>query len=67
MTAPLHDIASNGYVRVYRDHARKWRWARIHANGRSTGVSGQGYRSRWYTIRQARRFYPGVEIRIERP
>ncbi len=51
-------------VTVYRDRAGRWRWKAKAANGRVTGASEQGYRSRWYTKLKARRANPGADVEV---
>ena len=54
-----------GYVRVYRDVARQWRWQKIAANGQVVSVSGEGFKRRRHAMRMVGRLFPGVPVRVE--
>lgn len=42
-------------VEVYQDHAGKWRWREVAANGNIVADSGQGYSTRSNAKRAAKR------------
>lgn len=42
-------------VEVYRDDAGRWRWRILAKNHRIVAASEQGYRSKWYARRKAKR------------
>lgn len=45
-------------VTLYRDDTGKWRWRRQAGNNRVVAASEQGFRTRWYAKRDARRDLP---------
>lgn len=49
---------------VYRESGkrRRFRWKHIAANNKIDNASEQGYRTRWYAKRKARRAYPSMEV-----
>jgi len=44
-----------GYVEVYCDSRRRWRWRQCSSNGRLVAQSKHGYRLKWRCKRAARR------------
>ena len=53
-------------VQVFRDARGKWRWRRRAGNHRVVAASSQGYSSRWYCVRKAKRKVPAdVEFVVE--
>lgn len=56
--------AATDIVEVYKDNGGEWRWRRVAKNGRTIGVSGEGYRTRWGANRAAKRSNDDVEIVI---
>lgn len=55
-------MTSMDAVQVYPDVAGGWRWRRVSVNGKIVATSGEAYRSRWWTKRQARRNNPGCKV-----
>lgn len=49
-------------MQVYRDSSGRWQWRRRAGNYRIVAASEQGHRSRWYTVRKAKRLNPGVDV-----
>ena len=52
-------------IRIYRDNAGRWRWTRRAGNHRTVAASSQGFRSKWYTQRDARRNAAGSDYTLE--
>lgn len=45
-------------IQVYRAPNRRWYWRRLAGNHRVVAASEQGFRTRWYAKRDARREVP---------
>jgi len=58
MWGPVRIPLANGYVDVYKDSARAWRWRRVSPNGRVIASSGEAFASRRNAIRAARKLVP---------
>lgn len=56
-------MTSLDVTQVYRDTTRReWRWRRVSPNGKIIATSGEGYKSKWWAKRQAKRLNPGTRV-----
>ena len=54
-------------ITVYKDKAGRWRWRRQAGNNRIVAASEQGFKTKFYARRDAKREVPaGVEFVVNR-
>ncbi len=57
-------MTSNGNrLEIFRDQSGDYRWRAISANHQIVGGSEEGYWSKWYCKRKARKQWPTAELK----
>jgi len=58
----MHAFAYLDHIELYRDVAGKYRWRRVAMNKNIIADSGQGYRSKYWAKRMAKKINPDLLI-----